>query len=1088
MERPNLNKIIAQNKDKTGHIPNKGLSRLPGKKTVPYISMDGFKNGLPPNGTHYRIPSDTLYNPTPYRIKAKANTGQEEWLEPYTNQSVNFPGADYVDEYFKGGGGTGKGGGFWDWLRNLFGGKGGRGSFDCPGDVCSPGKMKFEKPSRVKKNRGSGGGGSSFINPFDGNDDEICYDEEGNEVPCYQGSSVIYYGGGGGGGNNGGGGGCDPSTGVCKPPAPEEGKVSPVYEDAIVGDFPKNYKQAVNEYNQLYPDYDYYQNKIKEEGPAYNELHPPGPGASSPEASIKSNTAKYGGWLDKYNIGGEKPTTEKPATENPSSTNTSKEEVSSGLPSDYRARWNNLHSYIRDQVGYDEANPIAVQPKVRGFNETKTFVDQYNKLNPNATFSTDWIPHVENELTGTIIPNKTKFAERRGMQQKQPLVGGRRDIIGYRMLGNTYKYPDMTLVSSQGSKDLGIPGANYQMDAGSAYSSNGSSSGRNIANEGMPQHVYVGGKQVKLTIIPGEGAWIRNPETGDVSKYDPQRYNPKSGRYLKHGGWLNNYFNEGGSYVVKKGDTLSKISRETGVSMNDLIKANKIKDANVIGVNQKLILPVAGQPAVEQQWQNWSDINKYNQYLNSLQDEGDYTGDERRIAAYYKNQPEEVYTVVDKKRGRLNVYKGDKLINTYPVGTGASAGDAQTVTRIVNGKVDWDAGNKMTGAGVYTVAGSQKKDPHYSDAASWNFANDKGENVAMALHSSFGDRTAKIKDKDIANNRLSNGCINGICYNLDELYNTGYTVGNKMYVLPEDRGNSFQIVDGKPVLRVNTNINNYNQYKDAKGRVQKGQGVNRSVNTLVYKPIQGIFDRGKFEKNVYTPWDYNDQKEYENTTKPYYTSLVNNKKAIMQAAGIPSDVYNEIARMAFGIYGTESNFGDEHLAPNNLIKAIGKIDYGKTIGNLFSGKFKVETDDAVGGPDVKSKAETYRADDKNQSVGYTQLRWAQLNNDEKKALAKVGITKNTDFLDPSKAAMGTAVVLGVRYNQQLTSEQKKDMWKHLPTKWNKRSNYASRVKNNAQYLTFRQYDDKRKMGGEPCYQCGGMYDNGGSTGWLNEYL
>jgi LysM repeat protein len=551
-----------------------------------------------------------------------------------------------------------------------------------------------------------------------------------------------------------------------------------------------------------------------------------------------------------------------------------------------------------------------------------------------------------------------------------------------------------------------------------------------------------------------------------------RKYNniTSQGNY-QNGGWLDKY-QDGGSYIVKKGDTLSKISKATGVPINELIRANKIKDANVIGVNQKLVLPTPGQSNVQQEWQNWSDINAYNQQLNALQDEGDFSGDERRISGYYKNQPDEVYTVVDKKRGRLNVYKGDKLINTYPVGTGENPGDAQTVTRIANGKVDWSAGNKMTGAGVYTVAGSQKNDPHYSNAASWNFVNDRGENVATALHSSFGDRTAKIKDKDPSNNRVSNGCVNGICYNLDELYNTGYTVGNKMYVLPEDRGNTFQIVDGKPVLRVNTNINNYNQYKDAKGRIQKGQGANRSVNTLVYKPIQGIFDRGKFQKNVYTTFDFNDDNEYENTTKPYYTSLVNNKKKVMQAANIPSDVYNEIARIAFGIYGTESNFGDTHSAIGN---------FGRAVNKFFDEK-------GSSSPDYKSKATTYGADEANRSVGLTQIRWAQLNNDEKKALAKVGVTSNKDFLDPTKAAMGTAVILGIRYNQQLTSEEKKNMWKYLPTKWNKRTNYADRVKNNAQYLTFRQYDDKRKMGGEPCYECGGTYANGGSTGWLNQYI
>ena len=43
-----------------------------------------------------------------------------------------------------------------------------------------------------------------------------------------------------------------------------------------------------------------------------------------------------------------------------------------------------------------------------------------------------------------------------------------------------------------------------------------------------------------------------------------------------------------------------------------------------------------------------------------------------------------------------------------------------------------------------------------------------------------------------------------------------------------------------------------------------------------------------------------------------------------------------------------------------------------------------------------------------------------------------------DFMDPKKAALGTAVILGVRYNQELTKEQKKDPLNHLPSKWNVR--------------------------------------------------
>lgn len=69
------------------------------QKLQPVISNEGFKNGAPPAGTNYRIPSDTLYNPTPHHIKAVSNNGMEAELQPFDETQVHFPGAEYVDEY-----------------------------------------------------------------------------------------------------------------------------------------------------------------------------------------------------------------------------------------------------------------------------------------------------------------------------------------------------------------------------------------------------------------------------------------------------------------------------------------------------------------------------------------------------------------------------------------------------------------------------------------------------------------------------------------------------------------------------------------------------------------------------------------------------------------------------------------------------------------------------------------------------------------------------------------------------------------------------------------------------------------------------
>ena len=44
-------------------------------------------------------------------------------------------------------------------------------------------------------------------------------------------------------------------------------------------------------------------------------------------------------------------------------------------------------------------------------------------------------------------------------------------------------------------------------------------------------------------------------------------------------------------YKIKKGDTLSAISKKLGISVKDLAAANKIKDVNKIQAGASLIIP-----------------------------------------------------------------------------------------------------------------------------------------------------------------------------------------------------------------------------------------------------------------------------------------------------------------------------------------------------------------------------------------------------------------------------------------------------------------------------------------------------------------
>jgi LysM repeat protein len=497
-------------------------------------------------------------------------------------------------------------------------------------------------------------------------------------------------------------------------------------------------------------------------------------------------------------------------------------------------------------------------------------------------------------------------------------------------------------------------------------------------------------------------------------------------------------------YVVKKGDTLSKIAAANNTSVRSIMKNNEsIADPNVISINQKINLATQIPNApVEEVYKDWNTIRDKKDKINKL-------SDEQKIVSFHNDKPEESYLIVDKKNAVMKLYTGGNLTKSFEVGVGQNPGDAQTVTKVKDGKTDWSAGNKSTGAGIYTISNINPASEEYYNEPAFNLKNENGIEVSTTIHGTPKPRRIKFNNGTVVDNRMSNGCINGKCEDLKELYGQ-LDVNTKVYILPEDVGNNFQIVDGKPALRVSSqNRQKYNTYVDQTGATQKGQGANQTTNTLVYKPIKATLDEAKFKNNVFQWNDFNDEKEYASTTKPFIAALTTGKKDVMKAAKISSDVYNELAKMSFGIYGTESNFGDTHSAVGNLARATNKLLDSKSSSS----------------PDYKSKASTYGADENYRSVGLTQLRWNYLNADEKKALKEVGITSNKDFLNPKKAAIGTVTVLGVRYNQQLNDKQKQDVWKYLPTKWNNRANYSDRVKSNSSYLSFKQLD-KKQEGGE----------------------
>jgi hypothetical protein len=493
-------------------------------------------------------------------------------------------------------------------------------------------------------------------------------------------------------------------------------------------------------------------------------------------------------------------------------------------------------------------------------------------------------------------------------------------------------------------------------------------------------------------------------------------------------------------------------------------------------------------------YESWEDAKIRKEEFNK-QDNAD------KIIAYHKNAPsKENFVIVDKAKGLMHIYKpnGELLYSeAFDVNTGKNEGDNQTVTKPkdldgdgritndgdrVNGKFqpDWGKGNKTTGAGKYYISNIDKTG--YGGLPILNMMNEgqydkfketgQVDNVATSFHKGYisGDDT-----------RRSNGCVRCTKPTLEALTSSLKKL-SEVYILPDNDENKFvyengqlnfrpKLDEGAPMsedglsyLNPKTNEkSNVPYYKDERGNWQKGQGVNKTNKTLNYIPIKVNTNKealrswgdenmsGGYEDHggIFVTTANDGDPKFENDIEPFTNALAENKQKIMQVAGINGDVYNEIAQMTMGIYGAETSFGDTNSDAYNLMKATRKW-----------------YNSANSSPDYYSKYNDYGASDNDNSVGLTQYRWkwaledAKNGGKELEILNAVGITKNSDFMDPEKAALGTAAILAYRYNTQLSPDQKKDMWNNLPRKWNTAGYYVDRVKEGAALFSISQMTEE----------------------------
>lgn len=375
-----------------------------------------------------------------------------------------------------------------------------------------------------------------------------------------------------------------------------------------------------------------------------------------------------------------------------------------------------------------------------------------------------------------------------------------------------------------------------------------------------------------------------------------------------------------GLYTVQYGNTLSGIAKDHNMSLKQLLDLNPELRANpnFIRVGQKIKLdrdisifpnrqnPVTKSSVSKQQPQlvgstktktaekvDTTKTKKTTPVKTPQQAHADkinsMSSDSARIIEHNKtNYQGKYYGIVDKKSCQLKIYdKQGNVVKTFTVGVGKSKGDGLGKYYLDHHEKTKDAykaeQNRFTTAGEFTLDDHANAPMAYTGAdGKARMMNLKGDNRGvrsgqMSIHmiydpktdlsksqqsDTYKNRKAAIDSPGLEDNRMSYGCVNLTESDYDAMHAL-LGEGDKIYVLPEEKGNKLQLerqkdgsykfeqtyhkndtrsVSKEQASKVNYDVRPQNNPKYiAKQEAKKKAAEQQTAQTNVAKPKQEIY-------------------------------------------------------------------------------------------------------------------------------------------------------------------------------------------------------------------------------------------------------
>lgn len=245
------------------------------------------------------------------------------------------------------------------------------------------------------------------------------------------------------------------------------------------------------------------------------------------------------------------------------------------------------------------------------------------------------------------------------------------------------------------------------------------------------------------------------------------------------------------------------------------------------------------------------------------------------------------YGVIDKGSAKFTIYqKTGKEVFSSEVLVGAEESDKRTRWTTYNSSTR--IASNSTGAGIYTVREQNLNDSYNKKNFNNNilsFVDDSKKETVFAVHQvpmGLQSRYTRFGTNDPEDRRISGGCAN-LKLSDFQAAKKWLKPSCKVYVLPEEKNNKF---------------------------IVKDNAVKLISETPVSSKVAGLYYYDTKKSNA-LPISIKIVNKEGNTEKSqtFVKALETEKEKLMRMYALSNDEYNDLAMLAYGILGNESDFG-----------------------------------------------------------------------------------------------------------------------------------------------------------------------------------